>query len=100
VAADAVRVFDLALGREVQALPDHAAPVKSLSFLADNRTLLTAAPDKTARLLDVAVLAAFDAHPGGVVSVQYHNAGAQLLTAGKDKTVKLWDVTKNAVLKT
>ena len=45
-----IRVFDLTLNREVQLLPDHGAPVKSLSFLADNRTLLTAAPDKTARL--------------------------------------------------
>lgn len=98
-AEPAIRVFDLALGREIQTLPDHAVPVKSLTFLGDNRTLLTAAADKTARLLDVGVLSMFDAHPGGAVSVQYHSSGNQLLTAGKDKTVKLWDLTKNAMLK-
>src|SRR5205823_4182725 len=34
-----VRVFDLTSNREIQAISDNAGPVKSLTFLADNRTL-------------------------------------------------------------
>ncbi|MBI3411651.1 MAG: hypothetical protein HY040_25255 [Planctomycetes bacterium] len=95
-----IRVYDIALGREIQALAEHAGPIKALQFLPDNRTLLTASADKNAKLLDVGVLAAFEAHKDGVVAAQYHNNGTQLLTAGGDKTVKLWDLTKNAVVKT
>ncbi len=95
-----VRVFDAASGTELQTLTEHAAPVKSLVFLTDNRTILTSSLDKSAKLLDVNIAVAFAAHPGGVVAAQYHSNGTQLLTAGSaDKTVKLWDLTKNAVLK-
>lgn len=94
-----VRILDTVTGKEIQLLAEHAAPLKSLAFLADNRTLFTASVDKTAKLLDVNIAAAFDAHPGGVVAAQYHANGTQLLTAGADKTVKLWELTKNAMLK-
>src|SRR5262249_21323782 len=98
-ASGVVRILDVALGREVQIF-DHAGPVPALQFLGDNRTLVTVRADKTARLLDVDVLTAFEAHKGGVVSAQFNNTGTQALTAGKDNTVKLWDLTKNAVVKT
>lgn len=94
-----VRIFDTGSAKEIQLLSEHAAPVKTLAFLADNRTLATGSADKAAKLLDVNILAAFDAHPGGVVGAQFHANGAQLLTAGADKTAKLWDLTKNAVVK-
>lgn len=96
-----VRVFDTAGGKELQLLAEHAAPVKTIAFLADNRTLVTSSLDKSAKLLDAHIVAALEAHPGGVSAAQYHGNGTQLLTAGAaDKTVKLWDLTKNAVLKT
>jgi WD40 repeat protein len=95
-----IRVYDVALGREVQMLADHTAPVTSLGFQGDNRTLVTAGLDKTARLLDVPALSVLAGHSGGPTLVQYHNTGTQLLTAGADKTIKIWDLTKNAVLKT
>ncbi|MFO0865256.1 MAG: WD40 repeat domain-containing protein [Gemmataceae bacterium] len=85
-------------GKEVQFLPEHTAPIKSLAFLADNRTLVTASLDKNAKLLDVSAAAVIDAHPGGVSVVQYNPAN-NLLTAGADKTAKLWDLTKMAALK-
>jgi WD40 repeat protein len=94
-----VRVYDVALGREVQMFADHTAAVQSLAFQPDNRTLVTGALDKTARILDVAALTALPVHPAGPVYLQLTNTGAQLLTAGADKTVKLWDVAKSAVIK-
>ena len=90
----------MALAREVQMFADHTAPVPSLAFQADNRTLVTGSLDKTARLLDVSVVSALPAHPAGPVLLQYHNTGTQILTAGADKAVKLWDLAKNATIKT
>ncbi len=94
-----IAVLDPALGREIQSLPGHTGPVRALAFLADGRTLLSAALDKTARLHDVNVLTALVAHPAGPVHAKLHSNGTQLLTAGADKTVKLWDLAKGAILK-
>lgn len=98
-AANVVRVHDIALGKDVQVFTDHTAPLKSVQFLADNRTLVTASADKTAKLLDVGVVTALVAHPAGATFTQYHNTGTQIVTAGADKTVKLWDLAKANVIK-
>jgi WD40 repeat protein len=87
-----LRVFDLAAGKELVALSDHAGAIGSLTFLADNRTLVSGSADKTARLTDVNVLSVFDGHAGGVSSVAFNAQGNQALTGGADKTVKLWDL--------
>jgi WD40 repeat protein len=84
---DSVIVYDAA-GQELQT---HRGPARALAFLTDNRTLLAAGPDKTARLIDVNVLAAFDAHAGGVTGVAWHSNGEQAVTGGADKAVKLWN---------
>ena len=94
-----IRVHDVALGKDVQVFAGNTGPLKSLQFLADGRTLVTASMDKTARLLDVGVVSALVAHPAGATFAQYHNTGTQLVTAGADKTVKLWDLAKANVLK-
>jgi WD40 repeat protein len=95
-----IRVHDVGLAKEIQVFADHTAALKSLQFLADGRTLVSASADKTARLLDVGVVSALAAHPAGPMFAQYHNTGAQLVTAGADRTVKLWDLAKANVLKT
>ncbi len=84
-------VFD-ATGKELLQVGD-SAPATSLRFLADNRTLLAAGADRTAQLLDVNVLAAFEAHPGGVTGVAFQSDGVRALTGGADKKVKLWNLT-------
>jgi WD40 repeat protein len=94
-----IRVHDLVLGKDLQTLADHTGPIKSLQFLGDGRTLVTASMDKSARLLDVGVISALAAHPAGTTLAQYNANGTQLLTAGADKIVKLWDVPKMNVLK-
>jgi WD40 repeat protein len=65
-----------------------------MTFHADNRTLVTASADKTARLSDVAVLAVFEAHKGGVAGIAFRNTGTQVLTGGADRTVKVWDAAQ------
>jgi WD40 repeat protein len=95
-----VRVFDTAGGKELQVFADHAGAIRSLAFAADNRTLLSASADKTARLSDVGVVSVLEAHPGGVRCLAIHSNGTQLLSGGADKTVKLWDLAKGTVLRT
>jgi WD40 repeat protein len=88
-----VRVYDAASGRELLALgEDGTTPARSLGFLADGRTLIVAGADRTARLIDVNVVAALEAHPGGCSGVAFHENGNQVLIAGADKTAKLWAV--------
>ena len=113
-AVNQVRVFDVAPltlpspppggeGRvrgEVQQLAPHTAAIRSLAFLADNRTLVSGGADKTAKLSDVNVGLVLEVHPGGATGVAYHSNGTQLLTAGADKTAKLWDIATGKVLRT
>jgi WD40 repeat protein len=95
-----VHVFDATSGKELLVPAEHAGAIPSLTFLADNRTLVSAGADKTVRLSDVNVVTVLEAHPGGVTGVAFHNNGTQAVSAGADKTVKLWDVTKGQVQKT
>jgi WD40 repeat protein len=95
-----VRVFDLPGGRELLTLTEHQDRVRGLAFLPDNRTLVSAGDDKTARLADVNVQTVLEAHKGGVTGMAYHTNGAQLLSAGADRAVKLWDLAKGTVVRT
>jgi WD40 repeat protein len=94
-----VHVFD-ANGKELAVIAEHAGAIPSLSFLADNRTLVSAGADKLVRLSDVNILATFKVHAEGVTSVAFHNNGTQALSGSADKTVLLWDIAKGQVLKT
>jgi WD40 repeat protein len=86
-----VHVFD-ANGKELFVSAEHGGAIPSLTFLADNRTLVSAGADKIVRLSDVNILATFDAHAGGVTSVAFHGNGTLALSGGADKTVKLWEI--------
>jgi len=94
-----VRAYDAATGKELQALADPAAPVRSLSFLPDNRTILSAGDDKQLSFLDVAALGVLPVNAGGVAGVALSANGTQAITAGKDKFVRLWDLAGGKELK-
>jgi WD40 repeat protein len=85
-----VRIYDPATGAELLTLGE-AEPISAtvLAWQSDNRTLTIAGADRMVRLVDVNVVAAFEAHAGGVAGVTFNPAG-QLVTAGADKAVRLW----------
>jgi len=91
----AIGVFDTASGKELMAFPDMTGAIRALAFQGDNRTLLAAGEDKIARLLDVNVMARFDAHAGGVAGIVIHGNGTQAVSGGADKMVKLWNLPGN-----
>jgi WD40 repeat protein len=86
--------------RDVQTLIEHATAVRGLAYLGDNRTLLTASNDKTLRLTDAGVAAAWAAHAGGVAGAVLASNGAQVVSGGADKTLKLWDIATGKLVRT
>src|SRR5262249_26481861 len=98
---DRVAVFDLTTGKELITLGDpNGLAGRSLAFLSDSRTLLSAGEDAKVSLVDVNVVASFEAHAGGATSVAFHSNGTQMLTAGADKTAKLWTIATGKLDKT
>ncbi|MCE9533392.1 MAG: hypothetical protein K8T89_20045 [Planctomycetes bacterium] len=97
--ANKVRLYETVGGKELQALAEPTAPVRSLTFLIDNRTLVSAGDDKQISVLDAAATSVHQIHAGGAVGVVYHPTGTQTITAGKDKTVRLWDLTAGKEVK-
>lgn len=95
-----IRVLDMETGKELMTAASHTAPIVALAFDRDNRTLLSASEDKTARTTDVNILGIIEAHRDGVTGVKFDKNGTQALTAGQDKTVKLWDLPAAKVLQT
>ena len=55
-------VFETGRGMELLSLGEHTGEVRSLAFLADNRTLVSASADKTVRLSDANILTVMNAH--------------------------------------
>ncbi len=89
-----VLLIDSSTGKDLLELGENGTmPARTLQFLGDQRTLLASGGDSTARLVDVNIVTAFEAHPGGCTGLVFHDNGSQVLTAGVDKSVKLWSVS-------
>ncbi|MCA9237614.1 MAG: hypothetical protein KDA44_19210 [Planctomycetales bacterium] len=90
--AGGVYLWDAAAGNEAASLSGHSEHVTAVSWRADSHMLATASEDDTVRLWTPQgqQVKNWNAHGGGVLSVEFHRNG-QLLTAGRDRKVKVWD---------
>jgi dipeptidyl aminopeptidase/acylaminoacyl peptidase len=98
----AIRIYELASGKEVAVLKGCTDQVSALAFCPDGRTLAAAggnfwhARDRTVRVWDIASgreLRRFENHPGGATAIAYLPDGRSLVTIGMDGVALVWDVS-------
>ena len=97
----AIRVYELASGKQIAALEGHADQISGLAFSPDSRTVATAAgnfwhhKDQTIRVWNVATgreLRRLD-NPDGAEHIDYLHDGRSVVTVGMDGVATVWDVS-------
>ena len=91
-----IRIWDVAMGKELRQFPGKAKEIMSIAFGKDGKLLASAGRDGSVSLWDPACgrsLRSFQAHAGGG-RVVFSPDGKQLATCGTDQTVKLWEVSE------
>ncbi len=89
------RVWDVASGRQVRALPGHLGWLMSVAFSADGRTLAVA-NWRNVRLWEVATgqeRKRLAGHEGDVTALAFAPDGRTMVSGGSETTALVWDLT-------
>jgi WD40 repeat protein/energy-coupling factor transporter ATP-binding protein EcfA2 len=92
---------DVASGQEVQIFRGHTDGVGGVALSPDDKYVLSASADRTARLWDIETgqeVQRFSGHAASVYSVAFSSDGRRILTGGADGTVLLWDIEAHSEL--
>jgi WD40 repeat protein len=88
-----VSIWDVESGRELATLRGHEGTVRTVSFSADSKLVLTTSWDRTARVWDAATgeeVAVLKGHRSPVNTIALSPDGRRIVTAAEDGTVRLW----------
>lgn len=80
--------------QEVNRFSGHTGPVYSINFSPDQKLILSASEDHTAKLWqqDGTHLRTFVGHKAGVGAAVFNQNQSKIVTASLDKTLKIWDI--------
>ena len=97
-ASGAIKLWDLASGKELRTLTGHSGPLTALQFLPGGAKLVSASLDKTLRAWNVAdgAAAGQTETPSPINAVAVLADGAQVATGGADNVIGLWTVPADA----
>jgi WD40 repeat protein len=93
---NAVKLWDVATGRELNTLKGRAARINALAFTPAGKRLVTLSDDGTVQLGDVATgreLNTLKGHAGEISAFAFTPEGKRLVTVSGDGTARLWDVS-------
>jgi WD40 repeat protein len=95
----ALRVWEVATGKELALIEDHADWIFDLAFSPDGKRIATASRDKTSKVFDVEKkesIATFPGHGDTVYCVAFAPDGKSVVTGGADNQVRVWNPDDDA----
>ena len=95
----AVRIWEVATGKELAVIEDHADWIFDLAWSPDGKRLATASRDKTSKVFDVEKkesIATFPGHAETVYCVAFTPDGKAIATGGADNQVRVWNPDEDA----
>jgi WD40 repeat protein len=90
----AIRIFDVASGKQEILIEDHADWVVALAWSPDGKRLASASRDKTSKLFDAEKgesLMTYSGHGEQLFGVGFSGDGKLVFTAGADKKIHAWN---------
>jgi len=95
----AVRVWEVATGKELALIEDHADWIFDLAWSPDGKRLATASRDKTSKVFDVEKkesIATFPGHAETIYCVSFTPDGKSVVTGGADNQMRVWNPDEDA----
>ena len=95
----AIRIWEVATGKELAVIEDHADWVLDIAFSPDGKRLASGARDKTSKVFDVIKkesLVTFPAHAEPVHAVLFLADGVHVASAGNDNLIRVWNPDQDA----
>ncbi|MGV3756002.1 MAG: c-type cytochrome domain-containing protein [Verrucomicrobiota bacterium] len=99
---NAIRIFNVATGKEVRKIEQHADWVMAIAWSPDGKGLASASRDKTTRAYDATtgeMHSAYMSHEEPVFGVTFADGTNHIASVGRDRRLHLWKAEDGKVVK-